>query len=118
MACHGADGGGMQMLGPPLVASEWTTGPKSRLAAILLQGMMGPIQVGGKNYTPAAAMPGLRLDAAVSDQNLADVATFVRFAWDNKKGSVAPELFAKMRVQLKDRDTAFSDAELRHQFVK
>mgnify|MGYP002831137691 CR=1 FL=1 len=39
MACHGPDGQGLPMLGPPLVGSEWTTGSKQRLAAILLQGM-------------------------------------------------------------------------------
>ncbi|MGK0201829.1 MAG: mono/diheme cytochrome c family protein/glucose/arabinose dehydrogenase [Planctomycetota bacterium] len=118
IACHGIDGLGLPMLGPPLVGSEWTTGSTSRLAAILLQGMMGPIKVDGKQYVPAAAMPGLKLNSAISDAQLADVATFVRFAWGNKKGAVKPKHFANIRGLLKDRDTAFSAAELRKRFPK
>lgn len=118
MACHGIDGKGLPMLGPPLVGSEWTTGSPSRLAAILLQGMMGPIQVGGKQYVPAAAMPGLKHTQSISDAQLADVATFVRFAWGNKKGAVQPKHFANIRTLLKDRDTAFSGPELRKLFPK
>jgi mono/diheme cytochrome c family protein/glucose/arabinose dehydrogenase len=118
IACHGVDGLGLPMLGPPLVGSEWATGSTSRLAAILLQGMMGPIKVGGQQYVPAAAMPGLKTDAAISDAQLADVATFVRFAWGNKKSAVKPKHFAAIRASLKDRDTAFSAAELRKRFPK
>lgn len=118
MACHGVDGKGLPMLGPPLVGSEWTTGSTSRLAAILLQGMMGPIQVDGKQYVPAAAMPGLKHNEDIRDEQLADVATFVRFAWGNKKGAVQPKHFANIRTLLKDRDTAFSAAELRKRFPK
>ena len=118
MACHGADGKGLPMLGPPLISSEWVTGSASRLAAILLQGMMGPIQVNGTDYVPAAAMPGLKSNPAITDAHLADVATFVRFAWDNQKGAVQPEQFEKIRTALKDRDAAFSAAELRERFPK
>ena len=106
------------MLGPPLISSEWVTGSASRLAAILLQGMMGPIQVNGTDYVPAAAMPGLKSNPAITDAHLADVATFVRFAWDNQKGAVQPEQYEKIRTALKDRDAAFSAAELRERFPK
>ena len=118
MACHGVDGKGLPMLGPPLVGSEWTTGSTSRLAAILLQGMMGPIKVDGKQYVPAAAMPGLKHNQAISDAQLADVATFVRYAWGNKKGAVKPKHFTSVRALLTDRDTAFSAEELRKRFPK
>lgn len=118
MACHGPDGKGLAMLGPPLVKSEWTTGTKSRVAAILLQGMMGPIKVDGKEYIPAAAMPGLKENPDIGDKQLADVATFIRFAWGNKKGAVSPKLFATIRKTLKNRDTAFSADELRKRYPK
>lgn len=118
MACHGVDGKGLPMLGPPLVGSEWTTGSTSRLAAILLQGMMGPIEVDGKQYVPAAAMPGLKQNEAISDAQLADVATFVRYAWGNKKSAVKPEHFSSVRTLLKDRDTAFTAEELRKRFPR
>ncbi|MDA7936341.1 c-type cytochrome [bacterium] len=118
MACHGADGKGLPMLGPPLAGSEWTNGSSDRLSAILLQGLMGPIKVAGKNYEPAAAMPGLKLNTAVSDQDLADVATFVRFAWGNRKGRVQAATVKAIRQKLKNRDMAFRATELRQQFPK
>jgi mono/diheme cytochrome c family protein/glucose/arabinose dehydrogenase len=118
MACHGPDGKGLPMLGPPLVASEWATGSSSRLAAILLQGMMGPIKVGGKDYVPAAAMPGLKYNPAIPDASLADVATFVRYAWGNRKGLVKTAQVAAVRASLAERHTAFDAAELMKRFPK
>lgn len=112
MACHGADGMGMEKLGPPLVSSEWVQGSSKRLAAILLQGMMGPITVNGKSYTPAAPMPGLKDAPGVTDQQLADVATFVRHAWNNRKGLVKTEIIGEVRKTLADRDTVFTPEEV------
>ncbi len=118
MACHGPDGQGLPMLGPPLVGSEWTTGSAQRLAAILLQGMTGPIQVKGTRYVPAAAMPGLKTNAVFGDAQLADVATFVRFAWGNKKGAVKPKVVEGVRARLDGREAAFEGPELRERFPK
>jgi mono/diheme cytochrome c family protein len=112
MACHGADGKGLEMLGPPLVQSEWVLGSPQRVAAILLQGMMGPITVSGKHYTPAAAMPGLKQIPGISDEQLADVATFVRHAWNNRKGAVNSETVTAVRKELGDRQETFSPEEL------
>ncbi|MCE9610162.1 MAG: DUF1080 domain-containing protein [Chthoniobacter sp.] len=111
VACHGPDGKGMDQLGPPLVGSEWVTGSHGRLTAVLLQGMMGPIRVGGKAYTPAAAMPGLKQNPALTDANVADIATFVRFAWNNGKDAVKPDTIAKIRAELAERETTFSPEE-------
>ncbi len=69
-ACHGADGKGLESLGPPLVRSEWVNGSQERLSAILLQGLMGPIEVGGKKYTQAAAMQGVKMSAGHSQYAL------------------------------------------------
>ncbi len=112
IACHGADGEGIENLGPPLVASEWVTGSHKRLAAIILQGMMGPIRVAGKDYTPAAAMPGFKLNPEITDAQFADLATFVRFAWDNGKDATKPATFTEVRAELSDRETVFSPEEV------
>lgn len=115
-ACHGIDGNGLPQLGPPLVKSEWVTGSQERLSAILLQGLMGPITVAGKKYTPPAAMPGLKHSPEVTDAQLAEVATFIRYAWNNGKGAVKPETLSKVRDTLKDRETVFSPEELQKAF--
>ncbi|MGB0327518.1 MAG: DUF7133 domain-containing protein, partial [Akkermansiaceae bacterium] len=116
MACHGPDGAGMEMTGPPLVKSEWVLESDQRLAAILLQGLKGPIEVDGKNYTPAAEMPGLKVASHVKDTDLADVATFVRHAWNNRKGMVKADTVTKVRQKLADRQSVFTPKELKKEF--
>lgn len=119
MACHGNDGKGLQNMGPPLVKSEWVMESPEKLSAILLQGMtMGPITVNGKKYTPALAMPGLKDAPQITDADLADVATFIRFAWNNKKSAVDAKTLKKVREQFKDRQTAFTPEELDELFPK
>ena len=112
MACHGADGAGLELLGPPLAGSEWVTSSSKRLAAILLQGMMGPIRVAGKDYNPPSVMPGLKQNPDFSDSDLADLATFTRHAWGNGKDIVKPAVFSGVRAELADRDTVFTSGEL------
>lgn len=116
MACHGPGGAGMELLGPPLVNSEWVTESPARLSAILLQGLMGPIEVNGKTYTPAAAMPGLKEAPQVTDQELADVATFVRHAWNNRRGKVEPGTVSEVRKSLEGRQEVFTPDELKERF--
>jgi len=112
MACHGADGNGLDYLGPPLIKSEWVTGSPERLSSILLQGLVGPITVNGKKYTPATAMPGLKHAPQISDTQLADVATFVRHAWNNRKSAIDAGTILKVRKRFQDRQTAFTPEEL------
>ena len=116
MACHGPDGKGIEQLGPPLVESEWVTDSPERLVAVILQGMAGPLQVAGESYTPAAAMPGFKLNPEISDTHLADIATFVRFAWDNGKDAVKTQSVTAIREHLTDRDTAFTPQEVEKSF--
>ena len=111
--CHGSDGGGMPNLGPPLDESEWVTGKPETLAKILLHGMTGPVTVASETYTPAADMPGLSMNPAMTDQTLADIATYVRNESSNKAAVVPPSLVAKEREATKGRTgKAWTAAEL------
>ncbi len=83
MGCHGMDGEGLLNLGPPLATSDWVTGDPERLIRVLLHGMEGPVTVNGTTYTPLAVMPGLGTNPTITDQDLADVSTFVRNSWGN-----------------------------------
>ena len=116
MACHGVDGMGLENVGPPLVKSEWVTGSPQRLAAILLQGLQGPIKVAGKTYQPAAPMPGLKVNPHLSDGDLADIATFVRFAWGNGREAVQAATFKSVREKLGDRDALLTPEEASKMF--
>ena len=101
--CHGADGGGMPNLGPPLDESPWVTGKPETLAKILLHGLTGPVKVGEETYSPAADMPGLSMNPAMTDQALADIATYIRNEWSNKASAVPASLFKLQREKSKDR---------------
>jgi mono/diheme cytochrome c family protein len=101
--CHGADGAGMPNLGPPLDESEWVTGKPATLAKILLNGLTGPVKVGDETYKPAADMPGLSMNPAMTDQSLADIATYIRNEWSNRASPVPASVFKVQREVDKDR---------------
>ncbi len=95
--CHGKDGAGLTNLGPPLDRSEWVTGSPVVLGKILLHGMSGPVSVAGKIYRPAADMPGLSMNPLITDQNLADIATYIRNAWGNRATPVSQSIIHQQR---------------------
>lgn len=101
--CHGADGGGMPNLGPPLDSSEWVNGKPKTLANILLHGLTGPITVDGESYKPDADMPALGSNPTISDQDLADIATYVRNEWTNKSAPVPLSVIQQQREATKSR---------------
>src|SRR5690606_8314063 len=105
-ACHGPDGNGVKSLAPPLNHSEWVTGSKDRLIAVILVGLTGPIEVGGKLYKTtdiSGEMPGLIQNNEYGDEDIAQVASFVRNAWSNTAPAVRKEEVAKIREKYKDR---------------
>ena len=113
--CHGADGKGIRSLAPPLNRSEWVTGDKHRLAAIVLFGLTGPVEVNGHVYDKeeiAGEMPGIGNNDALSDGDVAQILSFVRNAWNNNAGLVSAEDVARVREKLKDREGAFTVEEL------
>lgn len=111
--CHGTDGGGMPNLGPPLDSSEWVNGKPKTLANILLHGLTGPIKVDGESYKPDADMPALGANPTITDQNLADIATYVRNEWTNKSGPVPLSVIQQQREETKSRGArAWTAAEL------
>lgn len=102
-SCHGSDGAGMPSLGPPLNQSEWVTENPERLVAIILHGISGPITVNGIKYQPSADMPGFYANTQISDQNLADIATYIRHEWENSASAVSADFVKKIRASTKDR---------------
>jgi glucose/arabinose dehydrogenase/mono/diheme cytochrome c family protein len=79
-ACHQADGRGLPSLAPALAGSANVTGPPAALIDIVL---------GGRDVDPAfPSMPPL---AALSDDQLAAILTYVRQAWGNSAPAIAPD---------------------------
>ena len=102
IGCHGGDGSGLDNLGPPLDGSDWVTGSTIRLTKVLLHGLQGPITVSGKRYAPPGAMPGLSMNPTISDQDIADILTFIRHAWSNRATPVGQSFVKESRESNKD----------------
>ncbi|MEO6436641.1 MAG: PVC-type heme-binding CxxCH protein [Tepidisphaeraceae bacterium] len=107
MQCHKSDGMGQVGLAPPLVDSDWILGPEERVARIVLNGIRGPITIGGVRFN--LDMPGL---GTLRDEQVADVLTYVRREWDHAANPVAPETIARIRAELNGRSEAWTEKEL------
>jgi mono/diheme cytochrome c family protein len=95
-ACHGQNGEGGP-IAPPLAGSEWVTGPVSNLIRIQLRGLQGPITVAGKEYNMPGGMAALSYQ---TDEQIADVLTYVRNSFGNKASAVKPEQVAALRSEV------------------
>lgn len=111
--CHGGDGKGVPNLGPPLAPSEWVTESPERLTKLLLHGMTGPVKVNGTLYKPAAAMPGIKDNPSLSDQDIADVVNYIRNAWGNKAKTIDSSLIKEVRSGTAKRAIPYTAEELR-----
>jgi mono/diheme cytochrome c family protein len=79
VSCHQATGLGVAGAFPPLVGSEWVSGSPKILAAAVVHGLSGPIEVKGAPYNGAMPPWG----ATLSDDDIANVLTYIRSAWGN-----------------------------------
>jgi len=95
--CHGPDGLGKPGQAPPLAGSEWVTASGfNRLAHIPLMGLAGSIKVEGKDWSLNMAAMG----AALPDEDLAAVLTYIRSSWGNKASPVAGDDIKKVRAAI------------------
>ena len=83
ITCHQADGYGVPRLNPPLSKTEYVVGDKTRLIKIILNGLNEEIEIDGEYYSNP--MPPLN---TLSDQEIADVLTYVRNNFQNKASAV------------------------------
>jgi len=114
--CHSADGNGINGLAPPLNKSDWVTGDKSRLIKVILYGLNGPIKIGTKVYKApeiSGEMPGLASNSNFSDEDIAQVANYIRNSWANKGDKISREAVTEIREKYKGRQKAFNEEELK-----
>jgi mono/diheme cytochrome c family protein len=106
--CHNPDGAGKPNQAPPLAGAELVLGSANRLIHIPLAGLQGPLTVKGQQWN--LAMPAM--GAALSDEDLADVLSYMRQSWGNKASEITPEQVAKVRQELGGRTQPYTAAEL------
>lgn len=107
-ACHGMDAKGVQAgpskMAPALVDSKIALGDPSIMALVVLKG----IQKEGTEYLGMMAPLG----AALDDEKLAAVMTYVRGSFGNKAAAVTKEEAAKYREQWKETTAPVTRAKL------
>lgn len=115
MSCHQANGKGLKTVAPPLDTSNWVLGTKSKLIAITLNGVTGPIHVSGKLYKAPdvlPVMPGFRFHPTITDEQLAHTLTYIRNAWSNKSEIVRTHEVSHMRKRLYKNKAPFTESLL------
>jgi mono/diheme cytochrome c family protein len=106
--CHNPDGAGKPNQAPPLIGSEWVVGSPARMIRIPLAGLAGPITVKGQEWN--LAMPAM--GAALSDEDLAAVLTYMRQSWGNKGSEITPEQVKAVRAEVGNRSQPFTVEQL------
>lgn len=84
-ACHQAEGQGIPNVFPPLAEADYLNGDTTRAISAVIHGLLGPITVNGVEYN--SIMPSVEL----SDEEVANVLTFVYSQWGNSGEVVTPE---------------------------
>jgi mono/diheme cytochrome c family protein len=108
-ACHMPTGLGLAGAFPPLAGSEWVTGRVEVPIALVLHGMQGEVTVKGAKYNGVMTPWG----AMFSDQEIANVVTYIRSQWGNKASAATAADVAKVRAATKARTTPFTAAEVK-----
>ncbi len=91
LSCHQVDGGGVPNLNPSLSKTSYVLGDKNRLINILLKGLKQQ-EIDGQRYSNA--MPPVNY---LTDQQIADVLTYVRKSFGNKASAVKADEVKKAR---------------------
>ena len=91
-ACHQPDGRGLAGAFPPLAGSDFLNANVPRAIGIVLHGLSGPITVNGAQYN--SLMPAL----ALTDEDVANVLTYVYSQWGNNGSRVTLEQVRQARA--------------------
>jgi nitrite reductase (NO-forming) len=93
-ACHQTNGAGLSPVFPPLAKSDYLMADKTRAITAVVKGLAGPIKVNGQDYN--GVMPPVLL----TDEQVAQVVTYVRNSWGNEGDIVTVEEVKKLRAEI------------------
>lgn len=97
--CHGADGEGIEHVGPPLRESEYVHGSLDRLAMIILSGLEGPIHINNKEYRFNGTMPNFANN--FNDSQITDIISYLRNSYVAERGkSINAERIGQLRKKV------------------
>lgn len=113
--CHGPDGNGIRGLAPPLNNSNWVQGDKNKLISIVLYGLNGPVKVTNILYKVpevSGEMPGIGTNKDYSDEDIAQLLSFIRGSWNNKADKIKAGDITGIRHAQQNRQKSFTADEL------
>ena len=110
--CHGTKGEGIRRFAPPLKDSEWVNGEDYKLAMILLHGMEGPVEVGGKTYGIPDILPSMPSFSTLQDRDIAAIATYIRNAWGHSNESLSRGRVTGIRFRTQGKIKPWTAGEL------
>jgi mono/diheme cytochrome c family protein len=93
LACHMANGGGVPMMNPPLINTDYVLGDKTRLIKIILNGFKEDVEINGQTFSNNMAP-----HSELKDRQIADVLTYVRKSFGNKASAVTAFEVKKVRA--------------------
>jgi len=100
-SCHQPDGRGQDRIAPTLIESEWALAPSDIPVRILLHGKEGAFGL----------MPPI--GAALTDDQVAAVLTYIRRDWGQTAAPVAPATVKDVRARTAGRTRPWTEDELR-----
>ncbi|MEP6679142.1 MAG: cytochrome c, partial [Betaproteobacteria bacterium] len=92
--CHQANGQGLSGVFPPLAKSDYFAKDSTRMVDAALRGLSGPMTVNGQAYN--SVMPPM---SQLTDDAIANIATYVLNSWGNAGGRVTKDQVAKRRKE-------------------
>jgi nitrite reductase (NO-forming) len=90
-ACHQAEGQGIANAFPPLSKSDYLNADVNRAIDVVLNGLTGEITVNGQKYNSVMTRQDL------TDEEVANVLTYVYNSWGNNKTNVTPAMVRSRR---------------------
>lgn len=96
ITCHMQDGAGIPGLNPPLIKTTYVIGDKKIIIGIILKGLEGEVEIDGEYFQNAMAPHDY-----LTDEQIADVATFVRNSFGNKASPVFSKEVKSLRSEIK-----------------
>ncbi|MGV8815283.1 MAG: copper-containing nitrite reductase [Gelidibacter sp.] len=91
IACHQAEGQGIANAFPPLAKSDFLNANVDRAIDAVLHGLSGEITVNGLKYN------SIMTKQMISQEEVANVLTYVYNSWGNNKTVVTPEMVKKVK---------------------
>lgn len=99
-SCHQATGEGLPGVYPPLAGSEHVLAANVGVPIrVVIHGLQGPITVKGTEFN--SLMPAYGVGIVMSDQEVADVVTYIRSSWGNAASAATAADVAKAREETK-----------------